>query len=372
MKKYIRLNKRGMKTLINKIVKESVNESLTNPILTKKVEKLDNFLKNTNNKEAKSEWDEIRERIMSQYNDDYEWEAMGKGDLEKAIENAEEIIDHYDLKEVIGESMEYNLLSIIVENVIREEDELGGDKSTDGDEVENEKTDNPRDVSKFLELADKYLFKKYPKYAEKINTTKEKAGLIAALAKKWGVDTAELAKVKSILSKENVSPKESTINEVGGYDDPNIMGAHVGTVIGTIRQVLRGVVLGMAGIDGLMGSNQKGEIMGNVGHLTELIGEGIELLVRSISDFTEDDLIADTKKLIGSLKRYNRKLRILESMGHGYDETDFDRAMLDTSNELTKEISKYLETLETVNQRFTKRFTGSDQGQYGNSLEDLN
>jgi|TARA_R110000787_G_scaffold94421_2_gene197152 hypothetical protein len=89
---YIKYLKEG------KLFEESVNEYLTNPKLTKKVKKLDLFLKNTDNKEAKSEWDEIRERIMSQYNDDYEWEAMGKGDLEKAIENAEEIIDHYDLK----------------------------------------------------------------------------------------------------------------------------------------------------------------------------------------------------------------------------------------------------------------------------------
>jgi hypothetical protein len=78
---------------------------------------------------------------------------------------------------------------------------------------ENMSQDNPKDVQKFLDLADKYLFQKYGKIAGKIDTPKEKAMLISALAKKWGVDTSDLAKVKSILQKESIKRKR-TLNEV--------------------------------------------------------------------------------------------------------------------------------------------------------------
>jgi len=342
------------------------------------------------------------------------------------------------------ESTEDDLLKMLVENVIKEEEE-----GTD--------MDNPKDVEKFLELADNYLFKKFGSFAEKINTTKEKAMLIASLAKKWGVDANELGKVKSILNTEsklkrrpinevNIEKtvkkikargkaenyeiervldyvnskvggtvqgttiegddftistsntgfnviknngkktmfaydqignmvkylKESKLDEAGGYDDPTIMGRHAGTVMGILKTVVKGILMGTLGLEQLINQGSKGDIMSNVQHLYGAIDEGINLMEKSIKDFTEDGLINDTKSLIGKLSRFNRKLRILETMGHDYSETDFMSELLEMSKDLDTHLVSYVKSLNKVDKTFVSRLSGRDQGHYGDSNDYFN
>ena len=91
-------------------------------------------------------------------------------------------------------------------------------KETEEEQEVPQGQDNPKDVEKFMELADQYLFNKYGAYAEKIDTTKEKAMIIASLAKKWGVESGDLSKVKSILNTESSLRRKNLINEININD----------------------------------------------------------------------------------------------------------------------------------------------------------
>jgi hypothetical protein len=442
------------------------------------------------------------------------------------------MLNHLNEMNGINESTEDKFLNMLVENTIKEEGE----------------EDNPKDVEKFLELADNYLFQKFGKFAEKINTTKEKAMLIASLAKKWGVEPEQLGKVKSILNTESKNSvnewnpfkkkggydkstddsrsftkeelfsylrnkynvtnqdininmgrpqfekmvsslinnnkhnggdsfktplrkaanelhgimrlsesrkpinevninktvrkikargkaedyeiervldyvrkkvggsllgntiqsdtftitagntgfnvrrvggrkmmfdydqignmakflKESKLDEAGGYDDPTIMGQHAGTVMGILKTTVKGIVMGTLGLEQLIEKGGKGEIMSNIQHLTGAIDEGIKLMETVITDFTEEDLIKDTKILMGKLGRFNRKLRVLEGMGHGYGETDFMSELLNMSLELNPHLMSYVKSLGKADRTFVSRLGGRDQGHYGDHNDYFN
>jgi len=92
-------------------------------------------------------------------------------------------------------------LENLVKRIIKEEDEM--DQNTPEDGGENE--DNPQDVKNFLEAMKKYFMNKYPRFANKINTRKEKAMLLAALAEELGVDANMINMAKGELKKSGLN-----------------------------------------------------------------------------------------------------------------------------------------------------------------------
>jgi len=90
-------------------------------------------------------------------------------------------------------------LENLVKRIIKEEEEMDPNAPEEGGESEEE--DNPRDVQMFLDAMKKYFMNKYPRFANKINTRKEKAMLLAALAEELGVDASMINMAKSELKK---------------------------------------------------------------------------------------------------------------------------------------------------------------------------
>jgi hypothetical protein len=91
-------------------------------------------------------------------------------------------------------------LELLVKKIIREE-EMDPNSSEEGGEEEK---DNPKDVEMFLDAMKKYFMDRYPRFANKINTRKEKAMLLAALAEELGVDTNLINMAKAELKKSGL------------------------------------------------------------------------------------------------------------------------------------------------------------------------
>ena len=92
-------------------------------------------------------------------------------------------------------------LEKLVQRIIREEDEMDPNAPEQGGDEED---DNPQDVKNFLEAMKKFFLNKYPRFANKINTRKEKALLLAALAEELQVDLSMLQMAKSELKKMDI------------------------------------------------------------------------------------------------------------------------------------------------------------------------
>ena len=89
-------------------------------------------------------------------------------------------------------------LEKLVHRIIREEDEMDPNAPEQGGD---EESDNPQDVKNFLEAMKKFFLNKYPRFANKINTRKEKIMLLAALAEELEVDLTQIQAAKSEIKK---------------------------------------------------------------------------------------------------------------------------------------------------------------------------
>jgi len=86
------------KSQLRQIIKEEISNVLSESNyfqLLDKIEKLDAKILNSQNVEAKKYWEERRGEIIGQYDDDREWDGMGRRDLETAIRDAKEIMEYF-------------------------------------------------------------------------------------------------------------------------------------------------------------------------------------------------------------------------------------------------------------------------------------
>ena len=86
------------KSQLRQIIKEEISKVLSESNyfqLLDKIEKLDAKILNSQNVEAKKYWEERRGEIIGQYDDDREWDGMGRRDLETAIRDAKEIMEFF-------------------------------------------------------------------------------------------------------------------------------------------------------------------------------------------------------------------------------------------------------------------------------------
>ena len=87
-------------------------------------------------------------------------------------------------------------LENLVKRIIKEEDEDQGDDQSGGEE-----TIDIKDVQNFMAMLDQYFLNKAAgrTASKKINTSLERAGLIAAMIEKFGVDLALVNKARTML-----------------------------------------------------------------------------------------------------------------------------------------------------------------------------
>jgi len=328
-------------------------------------------------------------------------------------------------------------------------------ETEDGEEVPQGQ-DNPKDVEKFLELADQYLFNKYGAYAEKIDTTKEKAMIIAALAKKWGVESGDLSKVKSILNTESslrrknlineinindtvkklkakgkVEPheeeklldyiskkidgnikgnsikgdgfmlnitnkgfnvnkksdkkrmfnfdqigdmvkyiKESKLDEVGGYDDKNIMAIHAGASMDSLANSFNELTITVEDLaNAVANGDSKSELIEYLEKAFDINNFLIKDIETVINDFTEDDVIKSAKNMIVSIKRFNNKIDAITNFSDamGNDEK-FTERVKELLIELLPSLQEFGDQLQITGHEFKHRLAGHGRGSFGSGF----
>jgi hypothetical protein len=229
-------------------------------------------------------------------------------------------------------------------------------------EEEGESDSNPMDVDKFLELADKYLFDRYSKYAEKIDTPVEKAKLIAALAQKWGISVDDLSRVKSVMSqKESVSKKKSRLDEIG-YDDPSIMATHVSRIIAVLRGTYNdfSTVLEALTKDVTNPNVKKEDLL-----------EGFDKLYKTIYIFKtaiKQILEEIEEKFTILLENFQTKIDTLRKLEMNYTEDDFNEVLSKIIHKLAEQAKPFGHSMINSIKRYYKIFQGKDRGTFGTAF----
>lgn len=230
------------------------------------------------------------------------------------------------------------------------------------EDAENQEEDNPQDVDRFLELADKYLFKRYSKYAEKINTNKEKATLIAALAQKWGIDVGDLARVKTYLEQHN------RLDEIG-YDSPTVLAQHAGNLMGKIRNMFNNLTAVVEDLEIGLEEESKSEIVELLAELSDGIQMLGVLLNNLLSEIPEKKLEDSTKYFIKALNKFEVRVRTLITSATSYSDNDFKKELENFLTKLTSSMLEYGEVIMSVDKRLYKMIKGKDRGDYGSGYE---
>jgi len=269
---------------------------------------------------------------------------LNESDLERLVERI--------MTEETDSNTEDEFLNMLVENVIREEEG-------------EEKNDDPQDVQRFLDLADKYLFNRYGKYAEKINTPQEKATLIAALAQKWGVDVNDLSRVKRYLTKE----QREQLDEIG-YDSPEVFAQHAGSLMGQVRSMFNNLTQMVKEMEQNL-DKPKSVNLQTLNKLTGGINMLSMLLERMIPEMPEDDLGSASEEFVGVLKSFERRIRTLVTAATAYSDKDFSEQLEKFLVKFTTSMMKYGKVILDVDKRLYQRAQGRGRGDYGSGY-DLN
>jgi hypothetical protein len=232
----------------------------------------------------------------------------------------------------------------IISNYIKE-NSLDQQQSPVGNE-------GPVDVQKFLDLADQYLFKKYSKFAERINTPKKKAMLIAGIAKKFGIEASDLGKVKSILN------TEGKINEVG-YDSLETMGDHYPIILNRSAIVLD--VLTKTQMDVFeniktMSNNEKAVISGWIDVLINLSKGVVKEFMELRPEMEDENLSKETKNVTKVIMDYVTGLKMIKNNLKNYDISEIVKLFGQVTLDSHEHISNYIDVLRQSESRLKGRF----------------
>jgi len=152
--------------------------------------------------------------------------------------------------------------------------------------------------------------------------------------------------------------KEELLKEVGGYDDPVIMAKHSGKTLTSLIEVLASMLESIKGLAQLILSDKFDRVTGKdlLTNLSDIINEGIRVTNILIKDFTEDDVIFESKKFIKKMNEFKRKIRLLSNLGPDYTQQQYNDEILNLISNLEPTIMGYGSMLNKVNNRFMDRF----------------
>lgn len=158
------------------------------------------------------------------------------------------------------------------------------------------------------------------------------------------------------------------INEVGGYDDPTIMGRHASKTINTLSDSYSDLTFAISDLsnnlaDGDISMDDSKEYLLDI---IETVDEFIMVANVVMKDFTEDDLIRETKKIIKSLNKFTQKLRVLVTMKSSFANTDqeYSEKIKDLLIELVPLLREYSDKVNLTIQTFSGRLSKGGFG-YG-------
>ena len=159
---------------------------------------------------------------------------------------------------------------------------------------------------------------------------------------------------------------ESKINEVGGYDSPDIMGRHAGYVMGNIRSSITAFSIALEALARNLtrGDIDKNEILGELDSLLDSLSELTLMLREVLSDFTEDDIILAGDVLRRKLSSFERRVRSLKGMGFDYTKDQLIEEVNKALRLLVPDLNDFIQSIITVDKRFTQRLQGKHRGWY--------
>jgi hypothetical protein len=164
--------------------------------------------------------------------------------------------------------------------------------------------------------------------------------------------------------------KEELLKEVGGYDDPNIMGqhaSHVMEVLSNSYNDLSNTIQGLA--NAIMDRVPKSDLVTFLDETSHNIDLLVNVIKSVTSDFTEDDLVAKAKMIVKSLNSFKRKIGVLINFADamGNDE-EFIERVKDLLIDLVPSLQEYGEQLYITNKMFGDRLSGMGRSQFGSGF----
>lgn len=157
--------------------------------------------------------------------------------------------------------------------------------------------------------------------------------------------------------------KEELLNEVGGYDDPTIMGTHAGATMGQLSgsyNKLMNVITDLANLlisednpggDKFKASKEIMEVLDGV------INETIDVTKKALADFTEDDVLMMGKNYIKDLKTFLKRARLISGLISTYTPKQYTEELKKLLMDVLPKMKEYGDTLIKSSQMFQSRMS---------------
>ena len=158
--------------------------------------------------------------------------------------------------------------------------------------------------------------------------------------------------------------KEELLKEVGGYDDPKVMGQHAGAIMGMLsgsHSDLSNTLAGLANT--VMDGAPKRDLTSFLKETSKDIMIFIDVIKRALKEFTEDDVKLKAKEVIKSLNSFKRKIDVLTNFSSemGGDE-QFRERLKQILMDLIPTLQEYGEQLQITNKMFMNRLSSFGSG----------
>lgn len=170
-----------------------------------------------------------------------------------------------------------------------------------------------------------------------------------------------MGKIIRITENELISLIKRTINEVGGYDDFDVMSMHAGTSMGILVSGLNNLTLSLIHTAKMIDENPDVRVNKISGELKDLVFI-IDVIKKDMnivfSDFTEDIIIKKGKKLlkaIDTLQENVRRILMLKTDLFEMD-PDFAEKFLNYIKKIMPLIQDYGDELAKTDEMFSRRF----------------
>lgn len=162
--------------------------------------------------------------------------------------------------------------------------------------------------------------------------------------------------------------KEELLKEVGGYDDPNTMASHTTSSINTLSSAygdLSSILSDISNsiMDGGLSITESKDYLKDI---IESVDEVVMIMQVVLKDFTEDDLISDSKNIIKSLNKFNQKLRVLNNMSDSFAKNDmeFTERIKDLLMDMIPAVQNYGKSINSTISTLRGRFSSFSKGDY--------
>lgn len=160
--------------------------------------------------------------------------------------------------------------------------------------------------------------------------------------------------------------KEELLKEVGGYDSQSVMNIHASTVMSNLSEAYNNLTNTLHGLaNAIVDNYPKSDIVTFLNEVSEEINLFISIVKTTIKDFTEDDLINESKSIIKKLESFKKKIDVIfnysDSMG---GEEDFIERIKFLLMELIPYVQEFGEQLQITNTLFSNR-ASNHRGSFG-------